>query len=251
MTEDLLSLRAMVVSNEARLRDLFRRAVPISVLPAEIVDCTDSADAAALSAGGADLCYIDGALPQERMARLVVDLRATTKPPFIALLAAEDSATPACDADALADKPSRLEDAKWLLDRSLRIRLTTRVLVVDDSATIRSIVKKTLMATRFAFEVGEAADGSEALRLVRDDHFDVIVVDQNMPDTSGLECLAKIKQLRPDIATIVMTSARNDNLVAGARALGAAFLKKPFFPADIENTLCGFYGLRALNSKRI
>ncbi len=35
-----------------------------------------------------------------------------------------------------------------------------------------------------------------------------------------------------------------------ARAQGAAFLKKPFFPADIENALCGLYGLRALNPKR-
>jgi hypothetical protein len=31
---------------------------------------------------------------------------------------------------------------------------------------------------------------------------------------------------------------------------GAAFLRKPFYPADIEAALCGFYGLRALNSKR-
>ena len=35
-----------------------------------------------------------------------------------------------------------------------------------------------------------------------------------------------------------------------ARALGAAFLKKPFFPADLENVLCGFYALRALNPQR-
>jgi CheY-like chemotaxis protein len=252
MSEDLLSLRAMVVSHEARLRDLFRRAAPISVLPAEIVDCADSGDVAALSAGGADLCYIDGALPQEHMARLVGDLRAAARPPFIALLAAEDGAAPpSCDADGLAGRPSRLEEAKWLLDRSLRVRLVTRVLVIDDSATIRSIVKKTLMATRFPFEVDEAADSAEALRMVRSDQYDVIFIDQNMPHTSGLECLAKIKQVKPDIATVVMTSTQNENLVAGARALGAAFLKKPFFPTDIENTLCGFYGLRALNPKRI
>jgi hypothetical protein len=35
-----------------------------------------------------------------------------------------------------------------------------------------------------------------------------------------------------------------------ARSEGAAFLKKPFFPADIEAVLCGFYGLRGLNPKR-
>ena len=86
---------------------------------------------------------------------------------------------------------------------------------------------------------------------MRDDHFDVIFIDQNMPGTSGLECLAMIKEVESDITPVIMTSIPSGNLVAGARALGAAFLKKPFFPADIENALCSFYGLRALGPKRI
>jgi CheY-like chemotaxis protein len=250
MTDDLLSLRAMVVSHEDGLRDLFRRAASISVVPTEIVDCAGDADVAAFSGGGADLCYLDGALRQDHASRLVVDLRAAARPPFIAVLATE-GVTPSLEADGVAGKPAIVEEAKWLLDRSLRMRLTTRVLVVDDSATIRSIVRKTLMATRFAFEVGEATGGPDALRLVRDDHFDVIFLDQNMPQTSGLECLAKIKQLRPEITPIMMTSSPDESLAADARALGAAFLKKPFFPSDIENALCGFYGLRALGPQRI
>jgi CheY-like chemotaxis protein len=245
MSEDLLSLRAMVVSHESRLCDLFRRAASMSVLPTEIID---GANVQAVPAGGADLCYLDAALPPDRTARLVTDLRAAARPPFIALLGLGDSAPFA--ADGLADKPAGLEDAKRLLDRSLRVRLVTRVLVIDDSTTIRSIVRKTLLATRFPFEVGEAIDGADALRRVRANHFDVIFIDQNMPDTSGLECLAKIKETRPDIAPVLMTSMPSEDLAAGARALGAAFLKKPFFPADIENTLCGFYGLRALGPKR-
>ncbi len=198
---------------------------------------------------GADLVYLDGALPTEQAARLVGRLRAAPKPPFIALLAA-GSATPQFEADGLAGRPSRVEEAKWLLDRSLRVRLTTRVLVIDDSATMRSIVRKTLAATRFPLEVDEASDGAAALCRVRDDDFDVIFIDQNMPDVSGLETLAKIRQVKPDVTAVVLRSMSNDELAAGARALGAGFLKKPFFPADIENVLCGFYGLRALNPKR-
>jgi CheY-like chemotaxis protein len=130
------------------------------------------------------------------------------------------------------------------------MRLTTRVLVVDDSTTMRSIVRKTLTATRFPLEVDEASDGAAAIGLVGPGDFDVIFIDQNMPDVSGLETLAKIKQVKPDVTAFVMSSVSDDELAAGARALGAAFLKKPFFPADIENALCGFYGLRALNPKR-
>jgi CheY-like chemotaxis protein len=250
MTEELLSLRAMVVSHEDGLCDLFRRAASASVLPTEIVD---SGDGAVLSDGAADLVYLDGALRPDRAARLVGELRAVPEPPFIALLAA-GAATPPFEApfeaDGLAGKPSRVEEATWLLDRTLRVRLTTRVLVIDDSATIRSIVRKTLMATRFPLDVGEASDGAAALDRVRDDDFDVIFIDQNMPDVSGLEALAKIKQVKPEVTAVIMTSPSSDELAAGARALGAAILKKPFFPADIENVLCGFYGLRALNPKR-
>ena len=85
MTEDLLSLRAMVVSREDGLHDLFRRAASASALPTEIVD---GGDGAVLPNSGADLVYLDGALPPEHAARLVGRLRAAPKPPFIALLAA-------------------------------------------------------------------------------------------------------------------------------------------------------------------
>jgi CheY-like chemotaxis protein len=250
MTGDLLSLRAMVASREGGLCDLFRRAASMSALPTEIVDCGAGAKVAALPGGAADLCYLDAALSHQQASRLVADLRGAARPPFIALLAAE-GAVPAFEVDGLAAKPSCLEEAKWLLDRSLRVRLTARVLVVDDSATMRSIVRKALRATRFAFRIGDAANGADALRRVRDGHFDVIFMDQNMPDMTGLECLTKIKQLKPDITAIVMTSLQNEALAAKTRALGAAFLKKPFFPADIETALCGFYGLHALNPRRI
>jgi CheY-like chemotaxis protein len=254
MTEDLLSLRAMVVSHEDGLRDLFRRAASASVVPTEIVD---GGDGAILPDNGADLVYLDGALPPALSARLVGELRAAPKPPFIALLAGGSATPPFAalfeaefEADGLAGRPSRVEEATWLLDRSLRVRLTTRVLVIDDSATMRSIVRKTLAATRFPLQVSDASDGAAALDFVRDDDFDVIFIDQNMPDVSGLETLAKIKQVKPDVTAVIMTSMSNDELAAGARALGAGFLKKPFFPADIENVLCGFYGLRALNPMR-
>jgi CheY-like chemotaxis protein len=55
--------------------------------------------------------------------------------------------------------------------------------------------------------------------------FDLVFLDQNMPDVSGLETLAKIRHERPDFTAILMTSMQNDELAAHARALGAAFLR--------------------------
>jgi hypothetical protein len=48
-----------------------------------------------------------------------------------------------------------------------------------------------------------------------------------------------------------MTSTTDEALAERAREHGAAFLEKPFYPGDIENVLCGFYGLRALNPERV
>ena len=132
----------------------------------------------------------------------------------------------------------------------MRVRLPSRVLIVDDSATMRSIVRKTLASTRFPLEVSEADEGFAAIKLLRDDEFHIVFLDYNMPDFSGLETLAEFKREQRRVSVVMMTSTPNAELADRARSLGAAFLKKPFFPADIEAVLSNFYGLRALNPKR-
>ncbi len=52
------------------------------------------------------------------------------------------------------------------------------------------------------------------------------------------------------VHVVLMTSVADPSLEVRASEAGAAFLKKPFYPADISAVLCRFYGLRALNSKR-
>ena len=79
---------------------------------------------------------------------------------------------------------------------------------------------------------------------------DLVFLDYNMPGFSGIETLAEIKRVKRRVDVVVMTSADDESLAGRAREYGAAFLKKPFYPADIEAVLCQFYGLRALNPKR-
>jgi CheY-like chemotaxis protein len=124
------------------------------------------------------------------------------------------------------------------------------VLVVDDSSTMRSIVRKILTATRFPLEVTEVAQGVEAIELARTAAFDIVFLDYNMPGFSGLETMAEFRREKRRVTFVLMTSTQDDALADRARAQGAAFLKKPFFPADIEAVLCDFYGLRALNPQR-
>jgi CheY-like chemotaxis protein len=249
MIDDLLSLRALVMSPEAGLCDLFRQAAVTLPVPVEIVEAEDIAAASRALIGGVDLAYLDGALPPDQLTRAILTIRAAAKPPFTMHLASGAAAS-VFEADGLAGKPSRTEEAHWLLGRSMRVRLPSRVLVVDDSSTMRSIVRKTLAATRFPLDVGEATEGRAALKLVREDDIHIVFLDYNMPDLNGLETLAEFKRENPGLAVVMMTSNQDEELAKRARALGASFLKKPFFPADIEAVLSGFYGLRALNPMR-
>jgi len=237
------------MSPDAGRRALFREAAPSLAVPLEVVEAADAAVACQYLPSGIDLAYLDGAAPPDQLSRVVAAARAAAKPPFTMQLAV-GAAAPAFAADSLAGKPSRIEEAKWLLDRSIRVRLPSRVLVVDDSSTMRTIVRKTLAATRFPLDVSEADEGLAALKLVGEEDIHIVFLDYNMPGFSGLETLAEFKREQRNVTVVMMTSAATDELADRARALGASFLKKPFFPADIESVLSSFYGLRALNPKR-
>jgi CheY-like chemotaxis protein len=243
-----VSLRALVVSQEQSLCELFRLAAAYASVPVEILEAPD-ATSACNSLAGNDLVYLDGALASEDIAQVVKSLRAAPRPPFSILLATTAAAV-AFATEAVAGKPSRPEESQWLLDRSMRVRLPSRVLVVDDSATMRSIVRKALAATRFPFSVSEAGEGFTALEMVRGGGFDLVFLDYNMPGFSGLDTLTEIKREQRNVGVVMITSTPDETLAKRARGLGAAFLKKPFFPSDIENVLCGYYGLRALYPKQ-
>ena len=107
------------------------------------------------------------------------------------------------------------------------------LLVVDDSESIRLLLADTL--ARHGYAVRTAADGAEAIRLLAQQPFDLIVTDIFMPGTDGLELIVKIKQQTPRPQVIAMSSrdGRSDPLRA-ARMLGARVtLKKPFPPAEL------------------
>lgn len=250
MSHDLLLHRALVVSPETGFCDLFRQAASASPAPVEIILAGDTDSARAALGQYVDLVYLDDALPPPVAAKVVTAARDAPSKPFTVQMTA-GSAPVSFAADALAAKPSQADETKQLLDRSLRTRRPSRALIVDDSPTMRSIVRKALAATRFPFEVTEVGEGFAALKLVREGDFHVVFLDYNLPEFSGLETLAEFKREARSVSVVMISSTQDETVARQARELGAAFLKKPFFPADIEIALCGFYGLRALNPKRI
>jgi len=248
MTDELFLLQAMLVSGAAEDQDLLRRGASASKVPIDLVEAGGADAANRWIASGVDLAFIDMALGTESIAQVIAAARAAAKPPFTVLLSEAGDAP--FKTDALAIKPASLEEAKRLMDRSIRVRLPSRVLVVDDSPTMRSIVIKILTATRFPLQLSEAEQGGQALEMSREVDFDIVFLDYNLPGFTGLETMAEFKREKRNPTFVLMSSTQDHTVAERARALGAGFLKKPFFPADIETLLCRFYGLHALNPQR-
>jgi len=104
-----------------------------------------------------------------------------------------------------------------LIAGSIRLRLPSRVLLVDDSPTMRSIVRKVLAATRFPLQVTEAGEGAEALALARAVEFDLVFFDYNLPGLSGLEAIAELRRAERHPDFVLMTSADDEALAEKAR----------------------------------
>jgi len=70
-------------------------------------------------------------------------------------------------------------------------------------------------------------------------------VDYNMPGLNGIETVSEIKRQFPRLSVVMMTSTPDGAIAERARVAGAtAFLKKPFYPADLDAVLYSVFGLR-------
>jgi DNA-binding NtrC family response regulator len=110
--------------------------------------------------------------------------------------------------------------------------LSTQILVIDDDLSFLNLVKRKLNLTGITATL--ASSGSDVEDLLKNfaKDFDIVLLDQLMPDINGLEVFEKIKEVRPDIPVIMMTAH-------SSLALAVAFMKTGGFdyiekPIDFE-----------------
>jgi YesN/AraC family two-component response regulator len=100
-------------------------------------------------------------------------------------------------------------------------------LIVDDSKLARMAAAKALKNLYSDWERVEAANGDEAISLVRETPFDIAVLDFNMPGRDGLQLAAEILALRPSTPLAIVSANHQAEIVAQAKGIGAEFLTKP------------------------
>jgi len=243
MSEDLVSIRMIYVAGTQPDHDLWRLGAGRASVPI-VFDAFDAGAATGpLALGGVDICIIDSTVTEELRAKLVKVARAAKPSPFMVVSAPRGS--PRVDAvDGMVPRPSSLEEARRAVELCVRVKIPTRVLIVDDSSTMRGIVRKILAASRFALDIHEASEGIAAVNQLRTGNFGMVFLDYNMPGLNGFETLSKIKRESPNVAVVMMTSTLDNAIADRAHAAGAhAFLKKPFYPADIDTVLVRYFGM--------
>jgi two-component system chemotaxis response regulator CheY len=114
----------------------------------------------------------------------------------------------------------------------------TRILAVDDSPSMREMVRIALDSA--GFEVAQAVDGQQALELARQSSFDLVLSDVNMPEMNGIEL---IRALRAEAAyrhtpiLMLTTEASPERKREGKEAGATGWIVKPFDPAQLVATM--------------
>ena len=124
-----------------------------------------------------------------------------------------------------------------------------KILFVDDEPNILSGLKRMLRSMRNDFDLRFAENGKEALAIMEDSDFDVVVTDMRMPGMNGAELLTKIQKRHPDTIRIMLTGQADEASILRTVGVAHQFLAKPCESEQLKTTLIQARALHELLSQ--
>ncbi len=107
-----------------------------------------------------------------------------------------------------------------------------KVLIVDDEMLMRNFLVETLK--RKGIEAMQSESGEKAVKLIREQSFDMVITDLKMPGMTGMDVLKKIKELSPNTLVMIVTAFGTiENAVEAMKAGAFHYLIKPFSPESL------------------
>jgi two-component system response regulator (stage 0 sporulation protein F) len=105
--------------------------------------------------------------------------------------------------------------------------MSKKIVIVDDQFGIRILLREVFQ--REGYRTFEAANGPNAIELVKTENPDLVLLDMKIPGMDGLEILENLKKISPDIKVIIMTAYEELDIIEEALELGALTpFTKPF-----------------------
>jgi len=126
-------------------------------------------------------------------------------------------------------------DIVQLMELIKEATLSLPILIVDDDADFRKTMAKTLELK--GYRVKTAAGGEEAVRMVRKSVFQAVFIDVKMPSMDGMETYLRLREIKPGLATIMMTAYRDEVRPTVEKALAASVVSCLYKPFDISRVV--------------
>jgi CheY-like chemotaxis protein len=118
------------------------------------------------------------------------------------------------------------------------VRPFVRILVVEDDLPVRNAIQHVLASAQY--RVVAAQTGEEALRLMRQGHFDLVLTDVRLPGIDGVEVTRQSKQHNPRTPVLVVSGVPDPDLETRALGAGATFfLRKPIGAQELRTVVAG------------
>ena len=104
----------------------------------------------------------------------------------------------------------------------------SKILIIEDEAAIRRVLKKIISEENDSYEVEEAEDGLSGIELIKDKDYDLVLCDIKMPKMDGVEVLEKAKKLKPEIPMVMISGHGDLDTAVNTMRLGAFdYISKP------------------------
>lgn len=129
--------------------------------------------------------------------------------------------------------------------------LSLKILIVDDFATMRKILSKILKGFGFT-NISEADTGKNALKKLKNEKFDLVFCDWNMPGMLGIDLLRTIRadnELKDLTFILVTAEAMKDNIIQAVKAGVTSYIVKPFSAETVHEELNKILGQRRFHKK--
>ena len=245
------SIKMLVADDSQTIQLFFKQIVERSSLPIELLTADNGKECMALlEQGGVDLAFIDVNMPEMSGMEAVSRARFKGNRTFVTLMSGKASESRLEVARHIRAyeylvKPFTPADVEAILKTYQRVRVRMKTLIVDDTKTMRKIIRQVLERSVFRFAIEEAVDGEKALKLLNDNNFDIVFLDFNMPGLDGLETLARLRASGAQCKVIMISAEPDQQRIGLALEQGAvAFLNKPFFARDIDRAIHQALGLK-------